>query len=92
LGAALISLHIEDDRKTRWLLLELFLSDTEPAQDGRSLCQDWAHILRASKDDVRQEAVLSLKFADLLPEEIADFKGGKKLVTSDLALEVRPRL
>ena len=91
LGVALISLQLDDDKKTGWLWAELFLSDTEPAQNGRSVCQDWAHILRSSKDDESQEAVLKLTFGDLAPEEITGFKGQKKLVTSDLELEVRPR-
>jgi hypothetical protein len=91
LGVALISLQLDDDKRTGWLCVELFLSDTEPAQNGRSVCQDWAHILRSSKDDERQEAVLRLKFGELTPEEIAGFRGQKKLVTSDLELEVRPR-
>jgi hypothetical protein len=34
---------------------------------------------------------LRLKFGDLTREEIAGFRGQKKLVTSDLTLEVRPR-
>jgi len=32
-----------------------------------------------------------LEFGNLTPEEIAGFKAQKKLVTSDLTLEVRPR-
>lgn len=91
LGVALTSLQLDDDKRTGWLWVELFLSETEPTQHGCSLCQDWAHILRTSKDDAGQEAVLRLKFGDLTREEIAGFKEQKKLVTSDLTLEVRPR-
>lgn len=91
LGVALISLQLDDDKKTGWLWVELFLSETEPAQNGRSVCQDWNHILRTCKDDANQEALLRLQFGDLTPEEIAGFRGQKKLVTSDLTLEVRAR-
>src|SRR3977135_1423855 len=90
LGVALISLQLDDDKRTGWLWVELFLSDTEPAQSGRSVCQDWAHILPTSKDDESQEAVLRLTFGELTPEEIAGFRGQKKIVTSNLELEVRP--
>ena len=89
LGVALVSLQVDDDRKTNWLWVELFLSETEPAQNGRSLCEDWAHILRTVKDDERQTAVLCLKFADLTPGELAGFRAQKKLVTHDMTLEVR---
>jgi hypothetical protein len=91
LGVALISLQLDKDKRTGWLWLELFLSETEPTQDSCSLCQDWAHILRSSKDDAGQEALLRLTFGDLTQEEIASFRGQKKLVTHDLTLEVRPR-
>ena len=90
LGVALISLQLDEDKRAGWLWLELFLSETEPAQNSCSLCQDWAHILRSSKDDAGQEALLRLKFGDLTREEIAGFRGQKKLVTRDLTLEVRP--
>jgi hypothetical protein len=91
LGVALISLQRDDDKRTGWLWVELFLSEREPAQNGRSLCEDWAHILRTCKDNESQEAVLSLNLGDVTPGEIAAFRAQKKLVTSDLALEVRPR-
>src|SRR6476659_2684199 len=51
LGIALISLQRDEDKRTGWLWLELFLSETEPTQNGCSVCQDWAHILQTSKDD-----------------------------------------
>jgi hypothetical protein len=85
LGVALMSLQLDDNNRTGWLWVELFLSETEPAHNGRSVCQDWAHILRTSKDDESQEAVLKLKFDNVTPDEIAGFRGQKKLVTSDLA-------
>ena len=91
LGVALISLQLDEDKRTGWLWVELFLSEIEPAKNGRSVCQDWAHILRNSKDDAGQEVLLRLKFGDLAPEEIAGFRGQKKLVASDLTLDVRPR-
>jgi len=91
LGVALVSLQFDDDKKTSWLWVELFLSETEPAQDGRSLCQDWAHILQTAKDDEAQEVVLKLTFDGLTLDEITAFKAHKKLVTSGIALEIRPR-
>jgi hypothetical protein len=90
LGVALISLQLDDDR-TGWLWVELFLSESEPAENGRSVCQDWAHVLRSFKDDVSQDVMLKMNFDGVTPEEIAGFRARKKLVTSDLALEVRTR-
>jgi hypothetical protein len=92
LGVALISLQLDEDKSAGWLWVELFLSETEPAQNSCSLCLDWAQILRASKDDAGQEALLKLKFGDLTPEELTGFRGQKKLVTNDLTLTVRPRV
>ena len=40
----LISLQLDEDKRTGRLWLELFLSETEPTQNSCSLCQDWAHI------------------------------------------------
>jgi hypothetical protein len=91
MGVALLSLQRDADKRSDWLWVEMFLSETEPAQNGRTVCEDWAHILRASKDDISQEVVLKLTFSGLTPDEIAGFREQKKLVTSDFALEVRLR-
>lgn len=91
LGVALASLQVDDDKRTGWLWVEVFLSETEPAQHGGTLCEDWASILTKAKNDASQEAVLRLNFSGSLPAEIAAFKCRKKLVTSDMLLEVRAR-
>ena len=91
LGIALISLQRNDDHSPHWLWVEIFLSAHEPAQNGRSVFEDWAEILRASKDDVHKQAVLRLNLGVVTPDEIAGFNSRKKLVASDLTLDIRPR-
>ena len=61
---------------------------------GLSTFEDWLRILRATKDDLNQEALLRLDFAPdrLQASDIGAFKIGKRLATTDVALEVRPRL
>jgi hypothetical protein len=49
-----------------------------------------AQLQRASRI-VSIEAVLRLNLADVTPDKIACFKSQEKLVTTDLALELRPR-
>jgi hypothetical protein len=70
--------------------LELFLA-SELRQDGSSPLDDWAQMLRTAKDDASKKAVLRLNLANVTPDEIACFKSQKKLVITDLALEVRRR-
>ena len=91
LGLALISLQQNDDDSPRRLWIELFLSTKEPAQNGRTVVEDWAEILRLNKDATSSQTVLRLTLGAVTPGEIACFKSHKKLVTFDLALEVRPR-
>ena len=61
---------------------------------GLSTFEDWLRILRATKDDLNQEALLRLDFApDRLQEsDIAAFRIGKRLATTDVELVVRPRV
>jgi hypothetical protein len=87
---ALVSFLHKDDRGPEAVWLELFLA-REPGQDGRSLLDDWAQTLQAAKDDASKEAVLRLNLGNVTPDEIACFKSQNKLVTTDFALEVRPR-
>ena len=95
LGVALISLRLEEVVRTGpnigWLWIELFLSETEPAQDGRSVYEDWVYILKHTKDSESREALLTLNFSNVLPEALLNFENGRKLVTSNLELAVRPR-
>ena len=88
---ALISFQHADDHNREWLLLELFLSATELVQNGRSAFEDWAEILRTTKDDPNKEVALRLNVGVVTPEEIAGFRSQKKLVATDLTLEVRSR-
>ena len=85
---ALISFLDKDSHGHQWLWLELFLSATELGESGRSPFEDWAEILRTAKDDVSKEAVLRLNLGVVTPSEIAGFGSQKKLITTDLTLEV----
>jgi hypothetical protein len=74
--------------------LELCLPTTDFASTGISTFEDWQRILRATKDDLNQKAILRLQFAEdrLQDSDIAAFKLGKRLATTDVELEVRPRI
>ena len=91
LGVALISLQYDDDHNHPWFWVELFLSTLEPAHGGRSVFEDWVEITRSNKDDVNKDIVLRLSLGDIKPGDVTCFKSRKKLVTSDLFLEIRPR-
>ena len=88
---AVISLQHEDAGRAQWLWIELFLSATEPGFHGHSVLDDWVDILRSAKDDLSKEAIVRLSLGIVTPDEIAGFKLGKKLVTTDFSLKVRPR-
>ena len=78
----------------RCVFVEVCLPTTDIRNTGVSSFEDWLRILRAAKDDLNQEALLQLNFAaDQLQEaDIAGFKIGKRLATTDVQLQVRPRL
>jgi hypothetical protein len=88
-GVALISFLQQQDGA---LWVELFLSTTETVESGLSAFDDWVQILRAGKDDFAKDIVLRLNLGAVTPDEIAGFGSQKKLVTTDLALEIRPRV
>jgi hypothetical protein len=90
LGIALISLQRNDEHSPGWLWLELFLSAREPAQNGRSILEDWTELLRSNKDDESKQVVLRLDFGVITMDKIACFKSQRKLVTSNVTLEIRP--
>jgi hypothetical protein len=73
---------------------ELNLPADNIGATGLSTFEDWLRILRATKDDLNQEAVLRLTFApDRLQEaDIAAFMLGRRLATTDVELQIRPRL
>jgi hypothetical protein len=75
------------------LFVEVSLPTTNFASTGLSTFEDWLRILRATKDDLNQEALLRLSFAQdqMQDSDIAAFKAGKRLVTTDVELQVRPR-
>ena len=87
---ALVSFLHQDGRSQEYIWIEVFLTG-EPGPDGRSPLDDWAQMLRAAKDDASQEVVLRLNLGNITPNDIAGFKSQKKLVATDLALEVRLR-
>ena len=67
------------------------ISARELAQNGRSALEDWAEVLRTTKDDPNKEAALRLNLGIITADEIVGFKLQKKLVATDLKLEIRPR-
>jgi hypothetical protein len=75
------------------VFVEVCLPTTNIRGTGISTFEDWLRILQATKDDLNQEALLRLNFAsDRLQEsDIAAFKAGKRLATTDVELQVRPR-
>ena len=87
---ALVSFLHKDGRSPEALWLELFLTSAL-GHDGRSPLDDWAEMLLTARDDSSKEAVLRLSLGNITPEKIACFKSQKKLVTTDITLEVRPR-
>jgi hypothetical protein len=77
----------------RCVFVELFLPTTDFRKTGMSTFEDWVRILRATKDDLNQEALLHLNFArdQVQKLDIAAFTAGKRLATTDVELQVRPR-
>jgi hypothetical protein len=73
--------------------VELCLPTTNFKSTGISTFEDWQRILRVTKDDLNQEAVLRLHFPEdrLQEADIAAFKRGRRLATTDVELQVRPR-
>jgi hypothetical protein len=76
------------------VFVELCLPTTNIQNTGISTFEDWLRIVRATKNDLNQEAVLRLSFAadQLQQSDIASFKAGKRLATTDVELQVRPRM
>jgi hypothetical protein len=74
--------------------VELCLPTTDFRSTGISTFEDWLRILRATKDDLNQEAILGLHFHQdrLQDSDLAAFKFGKRLATTDVELRVRPRV
>jgi hypothetical protein len=75
------------------VFVEVSLPTTNFASRGLSTFEDWLRILRATKDDLNQEALLRLNFAQdqMHDSDIAAFRAGKRLATADVELQVRPR-
>lgn len=73
--------------------VELCLPSTDFGTTGISTFEDWVRILRATKDDLNQEAILRLHIPEdrLQDTDVAAFKFGRRLATTDVELEVRPR-
>lgn len=65
---------------------------TAPNQNGVSVFDDWNSIVRDAKNDVNREILLRLNFGPTTLRDLDTdaFKSGKRLGTTDLALEVRP--
>ena len=75
------------------VFVEVCLPTTDFGTAGISTFEDWLRIMRVTKDDLNQEVMLRLSFAQdrLQSTDIAAFKFGKRLATTDVELEVRPR-
>jgi hypothetical protein len=75
-----------------WIGISLCLSDAHFGDTGLSAFWDWEQILRSAVYDPRADVILRLRFYGLTPAQIARFKAGMPLLSTDLELEVRPRL
>ena len=92
LGVALISLQLDDDKTTGWLWVQIFFFPRlSPLKTAAHCVKTGPVFCEALGMMQAKEALLRLTFGDLTGEEIAGFRGQKKLVTHDLTLEVRPR-
>ena len=76
------------------VFVELWLPMTNIRRTGMSTFEDWLRLIRATKDDLNREALLRLSFTpdQLRLSDIAAFKSGKRLATTDVELVVRPRV
>lgn len=84
---------IEANRAYGRVFVEVSLPTTNFGNTGISSFEDWLRILKATKDDLNQEALLRLNFAQdqMQDSDVAAFKAGKRLATVDVELQVRPR-
>jgi hypothetical protein len=57
---------------------------------GVSVFDDWNRIAKETKDDVNREMLLRLNLENMRDFDLDAFKSGKRLGTTDIALEVRP--
>jgi hypothetical protein len=85
LGAGFVSI----DRDASQVNVDVCLS-TASNEGGVSAFDDWNRIAKDTKNDVNQEMLLRLNFGDLRDFDLDAFKSGKRLGTTDIALEVRP--
>jgi hypothetical protein len=63
---------------------------TAANESGVSVFDDWNRIAKETKDDVNREMLLRLNLENLRDFDLDAFKSGKRLGTTDIALEVRP--
>ena len=76
------------------VFVELCLPTTNAGSSGLSTFDDWLQIVQATKNDENREALLRLNFApdQLQVADVAAFKTGNRLATTDIELHVRPRV
>ena len=86
-GVGFISIE-ESDRSVH---VDVYLSTREFAANGLSIYEDWTQIVSRAKDDPHRDVLLAMNFGAVTAEEIAAFKAGKALTTTDIDLNVRPR-
>ena len=84
-GIALVSTA---DRR---LYVEVWLPATDFRRPGISTFEEWMRLIKEVKDDLNREALLRLKFLGVAEASIIAFAVGKKLATTDVELEIRPR-
>jgi hypothetical protein len=80
---------IEDSDRS--VHVDVYLSTREFSANGLSVYEDWTQIVSEAKDDPHRDVLLAMNFGAVTAEEIADFKSGKALTTTDIGLTVRPR-
>lgn len=75
------------------VFVELCLPTNNAGSSGLSTFDDWSRIVQATKDDQNWEALLRLNFAldQLQVADVAFFKAGNRLATTDIELHIRPR-
>jgi hypothetical protein len=82
-------ISIEDGERS--VHVDVYLSTREFSASGLSAYEDWTRIVAEAKDDPHRDVLLAMKFGAVAPAEVAAFKSGKALTTTDLDLDVRPR-
>jgi hypothetical protein len=85
-GVALV--QNEPDKSLR---IDVWLPMTDFGRTGLSTFEEWLGLIKDAKNDLNREAVLRLDFRQVRDVDVAAFQAGKRLATTGVELEVRPR-